>query len=116
MNQLKECSIALVLGVVFLLCIWITGVGAAIAVPSVVLNPVAQVSGFLALALVDFFTVSISVAVSFLMIGLFGRSLVENPSRHFYLLLLAPLLFLKIYFFLLMPQETVYAVSKMLPR
>ena len=117
MNQLKECSIALVLGVVFaLLSVWITGVGAAIAVPSIVLKPIAQVSGFLALVLVDFFTVSIPVAVSFLMVALFGRSLVENPRRRFYLLLLAPLIFLQIYFFLLMPQEAVYVVSTMLPR
>lgn len=117
MEHLKNRIIAVVLGIVFAwAAVWITGIGAAVAVPTELLKPVAQISGLLAFTLVDFFTIAIPLVAAFLLLVLLSKLVVKKPDALFYLLLLAPFVLQQLYFLLQFQPPVLDVVLQTLPR
>lgn len=99
MKQLKNRVIAIVLGIALAYAsIFIIGIGAAVAIPSDILKPVAQVSGQLAFTLVDLFTIAVPLAAAFVVVALASKLVINKPDFTFYALLLVPLVLLQLYF------------------
>lgn len=99
MTHTKNRLVAVLLGVALAFAsITITGIGAAVVVPAAILKPVAQMSGLLAIILVDLFTVAVPLAVAFLVVAFAGKLVIKKTDLIFYALILAPLMLLQMYF------------------
>lgn len=117
MARMKQHIMAAILGIGFAYAaISISGLGAAIAIPSDFLKPVAQVSGLLALSLVDFVTIAVPLAAAFLVLTWFSKLLIKTPDATFYLLLLAPFGFMQLYFVTQSQPQMLNIILTTLPR
>ncbi len=106
MVQMKNHVFAVVLGIVFAWAsVTITGIGAAVYVPAELLKPLIEVLGQWAFILVDLFSITIPLAVAFLLLVLLGKLLVKKTDLVFYLLLVAPFALLQMYFLLQIQQS-----------
>lgn len=117
MTHTKNRVIAVLLGVALaFVSITIAGIGAAVVVPAAMLKPVAQVSGLLAIILVDLFTIAVPLAVAFLMVAAAGKLVIKRPDLIFYALILAPLMLLQMYFVLQSQPQMLSNIVIMLTR
>jgi hypothetical protein len=117
MDQFKNRVVAVILGVALAYAsIAIIGIGAAVAIPADILKPVTQVSGLLALTLVDLFTIAVPLAAAFLLIAFVSKLAISKPDFTFYALLLAPLVFLQLYFVAQSQPQMLNNVVTTLPR
>lgn len=99
MDKITNRIIGVVLGVALAYAsIIIAGVGAAIAIPTDILKPLAQVSHLLAVTLVDLFTIAVPLAAAFLIVAFASKLVISKPEFTFYALLLTPLVLLQLYF------------------
>ena len=117
MDQLKNRVIAVILGVALAYAsIAIIGIGAAVAIPSEILKPVAQVSGLLAFTLVDLFTIAVPLAAAFLVAAFASKLVIRKPDLTFYVLLLAPLVLSQLYFVVQSQPQMLNNIVTTLPR
>lgn len=117
MDQFKNRVVAVILGVALAYAsIAIIGIGAAVAIPSDILTPVAQVSGLLAFTLVDFFTIAVPLAAAFLVVAFVSKWVIKKPDITFYALLLTPLLLLQLYFVVQAQPQMLSNIVTTLPR
>ncbi|GHG66341.1 hypothetical protein GCM10010919_13950 [Alishewanella longhuensis] len=117
MDQLKNRVIAVILGVALAYAsIAIIGIGAAVAIPSEILKPVAKVSGLLAFTLVDLFTIAVPLAAAFLVVAFASKVVIRKPDLTFYALLLAPLVLLQLYFVVQSQPQILNNMVTTLPR
>lgn len=117
MDQLKNRVIAVILGIVLAYAsIAINSIGAAVAIPSDILKPVAQVSGLLAFTLVDLFTIAVPLTAAFLVLALVSKLVIKKPDVTFYALLLAPLVLLQFYFVVQSQPQMLNNLVTTLPR
>ena len=117
MDQLKNRVIAVILGIALAYAsIAIIGIGAAVAIPSEILKPVAQVSVLLALTLADLFTIAVPLAAAFLVLAFASKLVFKKPDVTFYVLLLAPLLLLQLYFVAQSQPQMLFNIVTTLPR
>ena len=65
--------------------------------------------------IMNFFTIAVPLAVAFLLLAYICKFFLKRPSGKFYLLLLAPLVLLQVYFLLQAPAQ-LNVVVPMLPR
>lgn len=116
MVQSKNLVVAVILGVSLAFAsVLIMGMGAAIALPAGVIQPVVDMSGLLGFTLIDLITIAIPLAAVFLVVGLVCKYLLNKPDIWFYVTLLAPLLILQVY--LLIPTSSqLEATVSVLPR
>ena len=117
MDQIKNQVVAVILGVA-LACasIAIAGIGAAVAIPADILKPVAQISGLLAFTLVDLFTIAVPLAAAFLVVAFASKLVIRQPDFTFYVLLLAPLVLLQLYFVAQSQPQVLNNIITTLPR
>jgi len=114
-EQLKNRVVAVILGITLAYAsIAIIGIGAAVAIPSDILKPVAQVSGLLAFTLVDLFTIAVPLTAAFLVLALVSQLVIKKPDLTCYALLLAPLVLMQLYF-IVQPQP-LHNIVTTLPR
>ena len=117
MDQLKNRVIAVILGIALAYAsIAIAGIGTAVAIPADILKPVAQVSGLLAFALVDLFTIAVPLAAAFLVVAFASKLVIRKPDFTFYALLLAPLVLLQLYFVAQSQPQMLSNIITTLPR
>lgn len=117
MDQIKNRVIAAILGIALAYAsIAIAGIGAAVAIPADILKPVAQVSGLLAFTLVDLFTIAVPLAAAFLVVAFASKLVIRQPDFTFYVLLLAPLVLLQLYFVAQSQPQVLNNIITTLPR
>jgi hypothetical protein len=117
MEQLKNRVIAVILGIALAYAsVAIIGIGAAVAIPSDILKPVAQVSGLLAFTLVDLFTIAVPLTAAFLVFALVSKLVIKKPDVTFYALLLAPLVLMQLYFIVQSQPQLLHNIVTTLPR
>lgn len=117
MDQIKNRVIAAILGIALAYAsIAIAGIGAAVAIPADILKPVAQVSGLLAFTLVDLFTIAVPLAAAFLVVAFASKLVIRQPDFTFYVLLLAPLVLLQLYFVAQSQPQVLDNIITTLPR
>ena len=117
MDQFKNRIVAVILGVALAYAsIAIIGIGAAIAIPADILKPVVQVSGLLAFTLVDLFTIAMPLAAAFLVFAFISKLVIKKPDFTFYVLLLAPLVLLQLYFVAQAQPQQLFNIVTTLPR
>lgn len=117
MEPLKNRLIAVILGIALAYAsIVIAGIGAAVVIPADILKSVAEVSGLLAFALVDLFTVAVPLAAAFLVLALVSKWAIKTPDATFYVLLLAPVVLLQLYFVAQSQPQLLYNLATTLPR
>ena len=117
MKQIKNRVIAIVLGIALAYAsIFIIGIGAAVAIPSDILKPVAQVSGQLAFTLVDLFTIAVPLAAAFVVVALASKLVIRKPDFAFYALLLAPLVIMQLYLVVQSQPQLLHNIVTTLPR
>jgi hypothetical protein len=117
MDQFNSRAIAIVLGIALAWAsVYIAGIGAAVAVSADILKPVAQLSGLLAFTLVDLFTIAVPLAAAFLVFALAGKLVITKPDVTFYVLLLAPLVLLQLYFVVQSQPQMLHNIITTLPR
>ncbi len=117
MDQIKNQVVAVILGVALAYAsIAIAGIGAAVAIPADILKPVAQISGLLAFTLVDLFTIALPLAAAFLMVAFASKLVIRQPDFTFYVLLLAPLVLLQLYFVAQSQPQVLNNIITTLPR
>jgi hypothetical protein len=117
MDQLKNRVIAVILGIALAYAsIAIIGIGAAVAIPSEILKPVAQVSVLLALTLADLFTIAVPLAAAFLVLALVSKLVIKKPDVTFHALLLAPLVLMQLYFVVQSQPHLLHDIVTTLPR
>jgi len=117
MDKIKNRVIAVILGVALAYAsIAIIGIGAAVAIPSEILEPVAQVSGLLAFTLVDLFTIAVPLAAAFLVAAFASKLVIRKPDLTFYVLLLAPLVLSQLYFVVQSQPQMLNNIVTTLPR
>lgn len=117
MDQIKNRVIAAILGIALAYAsIAIAGIGAAVAIPADILKPVAQVSGLLAFTLVDLFTIAVPLAAAFLVVAFASKLVIRQPDFTFYVLLLAPLVLLQLYFITQSQPQVLNNIITTLPR
>ena len=116
MVKFKSYLIAVILGIALAFAsVVIVGYGAAISVPAEILKALTQISDLLAFVVVDFFTIAVPLAVAFLLLAFVCKFFFKRPDDKFYLLLLAPLVLLNVYFLLQSPPQ-LNIIVPMLPR
>src|SRR5690606_17366677 len=116
MDNYKNRVTAIALGLALAwVSVVIAGFGAAVSIPAEILYPVAQLSGLLAFTLIDLFTIAIPLAAAFLAFAFFSRLAIKRPDTVFYVLLLAPLVLLHLYFLVQAPSQMLDMVMT-LPR
>jgi hypothetical protein len=117
MDQIKNQVVAVILGVALAYAsIAIAGIGAAVAIPADILKPVAQISGLLAFTLVDLFTIALPLAAAFLVVAFASKLVIRQPDFTFYVLLLAPLVLLQLYFVAQSQPQVLNNIITTLPR
>ncbi|CAH9066368.1 hypothetical protein PSEHALCIP103_03572 [Pseudoalteromonas haloplanktis] len=117
MDQIKNQVVAVILGVALAYAsIAIAGIGAAVAIPADILKPVAQISGLLAFTLVDLFTIAVPLAAAFLVVAFASKLVIRQPDFTFYVLLLAPLVLLQLYFVAQSQPQVLNNIITTLPR
>jgi hypothetical protein len=117
MDQLKTRIIAVIIGIALAYAsIAIIGIGAAVAIPSDILQPVAQVSGLLAFTLVDLFTIAVPLTAAFLVLALVSKRVIKKPDVTCYALLLAPLVLMQLFFVVQSPPHLLHNIVTTLPR
>jgi hypothetical protein len=90
--------LSVIAGLVFIyLSIVVTGLGAAIAIPESVLNPMAKLSLTVALSVVDLITIGIPLAICFVMYAWLLKSFLKTIN---YYLVAAPYIMLLLFSFL----------------
>lgn len=117
MDQIKNRVIAVILGIALAYAsMAIAGIGAAITIPAGMLKPVAQVSGLLAFALVDLFTIAVPLAAAFVVVAFASKLIIKKPDLTFYALLLVPLVLLQLYFVVQSQPQVFNTLVTTLPR
>jgi len=117
MDSYKNRAVAIVLGLALAwVSVVIAGVGAAVSIPAEILQPVAQLSGLLAFTLIDLFTIAIPLAAAFLVLAFLSRRVIKRPDTVFYVLLLAPLVLLHLYFLVQAQSQMLDMMVMTLPR
>lgn len=116
MVKFKHFFMAVILGIALAFAsVVIVGYSAAVVVPAELFKALAQMSDLLAFVVIDFFTIAVPLAVAFLLLAYICKFFLKRPSGKFYLLLLAPLVLLQVYFLLQAPAQ-LNVVVPMLPR
>ena len=116
MIKVRSYIIATILGIALAFAsMVIVGYSMAIAVPAEILKPLTQISLLLAFIVVDIFTISIPLAVAFLILAFTCKAVFKTNDDIFYLLLLTPLCLLHAYFMLQGPPQ-LNIIMPMLPR
>ncbi|WP_193164746.1 hypothetical protein [Microbulbifer hainanensis] len=95
--------------------IYLIGVATAVAIPAELAEPVSEISGLLALALIDLATLGLPLSAAFLLLAYGSKFLTREPDAVFYTLLLAPLILLRLYFSLLAPGLSIHLLAATLP-
>ena len=117
MDQIKNRVIAVILGIALAYAsITIIGIGAAVAIPSDILKPVAQVSGWLAFTLVDLFTIAVPLTAAYLLLAMVSKLVIKEPDVTFYALLLAPLVIMQLYLVVQSQPQLLHNIVTTLPR
>jgi len=117
MDNYKNRVTAIALGLALAwVSVVIAGFGAAVSIPAEILYPVAQLSGLLAFTLIDLFTIAIPLAAAFLAFAFFSRLAIKRPDTVFYVLLLAPLVLLHLYFLVQAQSQMLDMMVMTLPR
>ncbi len=116
MVKFKNYLMAVTLGIALAFAsIVIVGYGAAVPVPVELLKELTQISDLLAFVVVDFFTIAVPLAVAFLLLAYICKFVFKKPDDKFFVLLLAPLVLLHVYFLLQSPPQ-LNVIVPMLPR
>ena len=117
MEHIKNRVIAVILGLALAYTsIAVIGIGAAITIPADLLKPVAQFSGLLAWTLVDLFTIAVPLAATFLLVAFVSKQIIREPDFMVYVLLLAPLVLLQLYFVVQSQPQMLHNIVTTLPR
>jgi len=117
MDQIKNRLIAVIFGIALAYAsIVIAGIGAAVAIPADVLKPIAQISGLLAITLVDLFTIAVPLSAAFLVVAFASKVFIRKPDFTFYALLLVPLILLQLYFVAQSQPLMFHTIVTTLPR
>ncbi|WP_052027246.1 hypothetical protein, partial [Rheinheimera nanhaiensis] len=106
MVNFKSYLMAVILGIALAFAsVVIVGYGAAVSVPAEILKTLTKISDLFAFVVLDFFTIAVPLAVAFLLLAYVCKFLFNRPDDKFYLLLLAPLVLLNVYFLLQLPPQ-----------
>ena len=117
MVKFKSYFIAVILGIALAFAsVVIVSYGAAVAIPADILNPVAQISGLLAFTLVDLLTIAVPLAAAFVIVAFASKLVISKPDFNFYVLLLAPLVLLQLYFVAQSQPQMLNNIVTTLPR
>ncbi len=115
MNPIKNTVISILLGGGFAyLSIFLAGIGAAIAIPDPMLDPLVFTSPTLGFAIVNLLTIGVPLLAAYMAISYFSRLVFKHVS---YILLATPFLLLNLYLYSVMPphKEMLFSVITSLP-
>lgn len=119
MDRVKMLIVSLMLGVFYAyISIPVMGVGAATAIPSNIIAPIANTYPIIALALIDIVTIGLPLMVIYFLLALIVNYFNSNKHYFPFLLLLTPFLLQQFFFLFLVGQssESINTFATIMPR
>ncbi len=119
MDRVKILMVSLMLGVLYAyISIPVMGIGAAIAIPSSIIAPIANTYPIIALALIDIVTIGLPLMVIYFLLALLVNYFNSNKHYFPFLLLLTPFLLQQFFFLFLVGQssESINTFATIMPR